>query len=124
MRALALLLASLALAACKDLPPPAQAASAPAAATPPATSTPPADATPTDAASPAGAPSSRAAAAPDGGSCEDAWLLAHSLNEYGDPEGTMYTGGTPLFDERTGQRKDRLQHLRAKLPALRTACAR
>lgn len=23
-------------------------------------------------------------------------------NEYGDPNGTVYVGGTPLFDERTG----------------------
>ena len=35
----------------------------------------------------------------------DAWLRANdaTLNEYGDPEGTMYTGASPLFDERTGR---------------------
>jgi hypothetical protein len=35
----------------------------------------------------------------------DAWLAAHtdSLNRYGDPIGTAYTGGTPLFNESTGQ---------------------
>lgn len=35
----------------------------------------------------------------------DAWLRAHSdsLNQYGDPIGTAYTGGTPLFNESTGE---------------------
>src|SRR3954468_10184735 len=34
----------------------------------------------------------------------DTWLHAHadSLNQFGDPKGTYYTGGTPLFDEATG----------------------
>ncbi len=34
----------------------------------------------------------------------DRWLTANdaTLNQYGDPEGTMYAGGNPLFDERSG----------------------
>ena len=57
-------------------------------------------------------------------SCEDAWLQAHALNSFGDKPGTMYMGGTPLFNERTGARTDRLQYLDAKLPALKAACAK
>lgn len=30
------------------------------------------------------------------------WMEENNLNEYGDPQGTVYTGGTPLFDETTG----------------------
>jgi len=37
-------------------------------------------------------------------------------NEFGDPEGTMYAGGTPEFDERTGQYRNRPQ---AATPGLR-----
>ena len=55
--------------------------------------------------------------------CVDGWLAAHKLNTYGDPAGTMYPGGTPLFDERTGQRRDRLEYARSKNPALGKACA-
>ena len=55
--------------------------------------------------------------------CADAWLAAHQRNPFGDPEGTSYAGGTPLFDERSGVRTDRLQHLLGKLPDQRAACA-
>jgi hypothetical protein len=48
----------------------------------------------------------------------DAWLAAHadSLNQYGDPIGTMYTGGTPLFDETTGATIDRYTYIVRKHP--------
>jgi len=46
----------------------------------------------------------------------DDWLNAHNLNKYGDPHGTMYAGGTPLFNETTGVEKTRLQHLNEKFP--------
>ncbi len=69
---------------------------------------------------PAAAPAPAAAAT----SCEDAWLQAHDLNSFGDKPGTMYPGGTPLFNERTGASTDRLQHLAARLPALKAACAK
>ena len=29
------------------------------------------------------------------------FLALHDLNQFGDPAGTMYTGGTPLFNENT-----------------------
>jgi len=29
------------------------------------------------------------------------WIKKYDLNEYGDPKGTAYMGGTPLFNERT-----------------------
>ncbi len=69
------------------------------------------------------------AAAPDAGApkpdrltCADRWLGAKGLNEYGDPKDTAYAGGTPLFDEATGETKDRLAHLLAKHPELASAC--
>lgn len=41
----------------------------------------------------------------------DRMIKKLGLNEYGDPKGTMYMGGTPLFDERTGSMKDRYDHI-------------
>ncbi|OJI06510.1 hypothetical protein BK004_03125 [bacterium CG10_46_32] len=49
----------------------------------------------------------------------DDWLSANNLNDFGDKEGTFYTGGTPLFDERTGETIDRFQYLFDKFPELR-----
>jgi hypothetical protein len=46
----------------------------------------------------------------------DAWLAQNKLNSYGDPEDTMYAGGTPLFNERTGTRIDRYDYLVKKFP--------
>jgi hypothetical protein len=57
-----------------------------------------------------------------GASCLDAWLAGRGLNQYGDPPDTMYPGGTPLFDERTGQRKERAAYVLAKHPAAAQAC--
>lgn len=48
----------------------------------------------------------------------DNWLLAQNLNEYGDPDGTMYTGGTPAFDEATGETLDRFELIFGKFPEL------
>jgi len=48
----------------------------------------------------------------------DNWLLSQSLNEYGDPEGTMYTGGTPTFDEATGEITDKYELIFGKFPEL------
>ena len=71
------------------------------------------------------APAPQAALQDDAGpGCEDAWLAAHHLNEYGDPPGTLYAGGTPLFDEKTGKRTDRHQLLYKNQPSLRAACPR
>lgn len=46
----------------------------------------------------------------------DEWLSQQRLDQYGNPEGTFYAGGTPLFDERTGERIDRLEYLKLKFP--------
>lgn len=47
----------------------------------------------------------------------DSWLTAQALNKFGDPAATMYMGGTPLFDESTGQAKERLDYLLEKFPS-------
>ena len=54
--------------------------------------------------------------------CVDAWLREKKLDPYGHPEGTMYAGGTPLFDERTGERKDRLAYVLERHPDARSVC--
>ena len=46
----------------------------------------------------------------------DARIKKEGLNEYGDSKGTMYTGGTPLFDEMTGQMEDRYAYIVRKHP--------
>jgi hypothetical protein len=55
--------------------------------------------------------------------CVDGWLSERKLDRYGSPEGTMYAGGTPLFDERTGEQVNRLDHIYRKHPEARAACA-
>lgn len=49
----------------------------------------------------------------------DAWIRENGLNEYGDPRGTQYMGGTPLFNEMTGQRVDRYEYILSRHPELR-----
>ncbi|MFB3897416.1 MAG: peptidylprolyl isomerase [bacterium] len=46
----------------------------------------------------------------------DTWLKKNKLNKYGDPEGTSYAGGTPIFNETTGKRQDRYEYLENKFP--------
>jgi len=46
----------------------------------------------------------------------DVWIRDNNLNQYGDPKGTVYTGGTPLFDETTGKRIDRYEYILKKHP--------
>lgn len=48
----------------------------------------------------------------------DAWLAEQGLNEYGDPQDTMYIGGTPLFNEQTGETKDRYEYILEQNPEL------
>lgn len=48
--------------------------------------------------------------------CIDAWIARNNLNQYGDPQGTMYAGGTPLFDESTGTRIDRYTYIKSRHP--------
>jgi hypothetical protein len=54
--------------------------------------------------------------------CVDKWLAARRLDPYGNPLGTMYAGGTPLFDERTGEHVDRLAYVYKRQPLARAAC--
>jgi hypothetical protein len=44
----------------------------------------------------------------------DKMIQKAGLNEFGDPKGTMYAGGTPLFDERTGRMQDRYEYILKK----------
>ncbi|HEX5745687.1 MAG TPA: hypothetical protein VFZ09_05555 [Archangium sp.] len=55
--------------------------------------------------------------------CVDRWLQEHKLDRYGNAEGTMYAGGTPLFNEATGESRDRLEYVFARQPEARKACA-
>ncbi len=41
----------------------------------------------------------------------EAWILENDLNQYGDPKNMFYTGGTPLFDEKTGRSIDRYEYI-------------
>ena len=50
----------------------------------------------------------------------DRWIKEKGRNTYGDPPDTMYAGGTPLFDERTGTKKDRYEYILEKHPELRS----
>ncbi|AKF81466.1 hypothetical protein MFUL124B02_20745 [Myxococcus fulvus 124B02] len=67
----------------------------------------------------AGAPESRRAALE---SCVDRWLKKKNLDPYGNKEGTMYAGGTPLFDERTGESTDRMEFIFRSNPEARKVC--
>lgn len=48
----------------------------------------------------------------------DNWLEKNNLNRYGDPADTMYTGGTPLFNEATGESLDRYEYILKNHPEL------
>jgi len=48
----------------------------------------------------------------------DEWLEEENLNEFGDAVGTIYTGGTPLFDEVTGSKTERYDYIIDKHPEL------
>lgn len=46
----------------------------------------------------------------------EAWILANDLNQYGDTKDTVYIGGTPLFDEMTGESIDRDEYILSRYP--------
>ncbi len=46
----------------------------------------------------------------------DRWINANNLNKYGDPKDTMYAGGTPLFNESSGERIDRYEYIKNQHP--------
>jgi hypothetical protein len=54
--------------------------------------------------------------------CVDRWLAERKLDPYGSPAGTMYAGGTPLFNEVTGRQIDRLDYIYRKHPEAKAAC--
>lgn len=49
----------------------------------------------------------------------EAWIKKAGRNQYGDPKDTMYTGGNPLFDERSAKLKDRHEYILSKHPELK-----
>jgi hypothetical protein len=131
--------AALALAACQSAPastPPPSAAAAPPAAPqatqPDATRLPQGIATQESSAGrlpgqdgagrlpghPVGEPSAMEPATP----CVDRELEKRGLDHYGNAPGTMYPGGTPLFDEKSGKRSDRTQYVYARHPEIATVC--
>lgn len=94
---------------------------APARPVPAATATPTPTPTPTPAATPTPAVTASREAQE---ACLDQWLAVRGLDPYGSEEGTLYAGGTPLFDERTGERRDRLDYVYKRHPAARESCHR
>lgn len=46
----------------------------------------------------------------------DAWIADQNLNQYGDPEGTIYAGGDPLLSRVEGSRISLLDYLRSQHP--------
>lgn len=59
----------------------------------------------------------------DASPCVDEELQKRGLDKYGNESGTMYPGGTPLFDEATGKRKDRTAYVYARHPEIAQACS-
>lgn len=49
----------------------------------------------------------------------DQWVRENGRNEYGDNPGTVYAGGTPLFNEMTGRTLDRYEYILKRHPELR-----
>lgn len=46
----------------------------------------------------------------------EAWIIENDLNQYGDPKDTVYMGGTPLFNEKTGERIDKYEYILQRHP--------
>ncbi len=46
----------------------------------------------------------------------DEMIKKSGLNKYGDKKDTVYAGGTPLFNERTGKRRSRYDYIRERHP--------
>ena len=51
----------------------------------------------------------------------DRWIKDNHRNPYGDSKDTMYAGGTPLFDERSGKTHDRYEYVLERHPELKQA---
>jgi hypothetical protein len=59
---------------------------------------------------------------PSADACLDRWLAEQKLDAYGSPLGTVYAGGTPAFDETSGTARSRWDYLVEKYPALARTC--
>jgi hypothetical protein len=46
----------------------------------------------------------------------DKWLEENGYNRYGDSHNAVYTGGTPLFNEKTGESMGRYEYILKKFP--------
>lgn len=46
----------------------------------------------------------------------ESWIIENDLNQYGDSKNRVYTGGTPLFDEKTGETIDKYEYILRKHP--------
>jgi len=44
------------------------------------------------------------------------WIEENDLNQYGDPKNTLYPGGTPLYNEGTGETIDLYDYILRKHP--------
>ena len=55
--------------------------------------------------------------------CVERWLKGHGLDDYGNPQGTLYAGGTPTFDESTGRSVDRWTLVMKNRPEALQSCA-
>lgn len=44
------------------------------------------------------------------------WIVDNELNQYGDSADILYAGGTPLFDESTGEMMDRWEYIKKNHP--------
>jgi len=55
-------------------------------------------------------------------SCLDRQLAAKGLNPFGDPTDMMYAGGSPLFNEKTGESTPREQYVYSRHPDIARAC--
>ena len=44
----------------------------------------------------------------------ETWIQENNLNQYGEPKDTVYMGGTPLFDEMTGESIDKYEYILRK----------
>ncbi|HEX4382125.1 MAG TPA: hypothetical protein VH083_04225 [Myxococcales bacterium] len=54
--------------------------------------------------------------------CVDQQLAKRNLDQFGGEQGTMYPGGTPLFQESTGKRTDRTRYVYAHHPDIAALC--
>lgn len=50
----------------------------------------------------------------------DSWIEQNNRNKYGDPKGTVYAGGNPLFSERRATLLDRYEYILGRHPELKS----